>query len=653
MIPKLALLFPIIISGFTLFAQWNYDSLTNNPVSTGPTRNSSNPAIISDGNGGYYITWMQGVANLYPSDIYAQHINANGTPLWGANGIVICNNPADQFWPVLVSDGSGGVIIAWQDNRTNLDFYIYAQRITSTGTLLWANNGVRITNSFDEELGPDIISDGSGGAIISFWRSQNGGLITDVYAQRINSSGNAVWAAGGMPVCNATGRQEVQKMIPDGTGGAIITWMDFRVTFSIPDIYAQRINSSGAPVWTTNGIAVCASPNDQQYPRITTNGLNGAIITWIDFRNPTTDIYIQNITSSGSALWTANGVPVCTQPNNQFDASIVTDGIGGAVICWYDARNNGQGIYAQRVTSAGVRLWQADGKPVCTVLNKYSPPLMTAIGNSRVIIGWEDKRNNIEQNVYAQQLDANGNDVWTSQGVPVCSAPNYQIFQLTNGQSDHGAIISDGSGGAILAWQDGRHSTFTNVIDDIYISKLENAPVITPVLLNVTNQFQNSPSAKGKLANPPTNIAVSVKLDNVSIPYSAADSSFQYFTTGVTLPGNHLVQVNYYNFAGSTQKDSSFVVNIVTGVGGILSRGQIRVYPNPANERLTIDSLRLSDKWKYVRILTADGREVIKRAINNQQVTTVNVSFLKPGVYFIQIVNTEGISRKDSFIKIR
>ena len=114
-------------------------------------------------------------------------------PLWPANGIVICNHPADQFWPVLVSDGSGGVIITWQDNRAAFaDFYIYAQRVTAAGTILWAANGVRVTNSTIEEFTPKIISDGAGGAIISFYRSQNGGLVTDVYAQRINSSGTAI-----------------------------------------------------------------------------------------------------------------------------------------------------------------------------------------------------------------------------------------------------------------------------------------------------------------------------------------------------------------------------------------------------------------------------------------------------------------------------
>src|SRR5688572_4638017 len=185
---KLFISLLLTIHCFLLHAQWNYDSLTNTPVSTGLNKYSSHPAILSDGSGGYYVVWQQANGGTSINDLYAQHFNANGTPLWAANGIVICNLPSNQLWPSMVSDGSGGIIIIWQDNRTP-NHHIYAQRVNAAGNILWAANGVRLTDSFGEELGPVAVSDGAGGVIVGFWRIEIAGGESNIIAQRINSSG--------------------------------------------------------------------------------------------------------------------------------------------------------------------------------------------------------------------------------------------------------------------------------------------------------------------------------------------------------------------------------------------------------------------------------------------------------------------------------
>jgi hypothetical protein len=49
-------------------------------------------------------------------DVYAQRINSAGVVQWAANGIVVSNATADQVWPMIAADGSGGAVIAWYDN---------------------------------------------------------------------------------------------------------------------------------------------------------------------------------------------------------------------------------------------------------------------------------------------------------------------------------------------------------------------------------------------------------------------------------------------------------------------------------------------------------------------------------------------------------
>ena len=64
---------------------------------------------------------------------------------------------------------------------------------------------------------------------------------------------SAQWLPDGNPVCTAAGNQRVLKMIPDGSGGTIIVWEDHRNGTNY-NIYAQRMDNSGNELWTADGV---------------------------------------------------------------------------------------------------------------------------------------------------------------------------------------------------------------------------------------------------------------------------------------------------------------------------------------------------------------------------------------------------------------
>jgi hypothetical protein len=114
------------------------------------------------------------------------------------------------------------------------------------------------------------------------------------------------------------------------------------------------VDSSGAVQWTLDGVAICTAADYQCDPTIVSDGSGGAIITWEDSRSGTnSDIYAQRVDSSGAVQWTLDGVAVCTAANSQWSPTIVSDGSGGAIITWYDYRSGTSDIYAQRVDYTG------------------------------------------------------------------------------------------------------------------------------------------------------------------------------------------------------------------------------------------------------------------------------------------------------------
>ena len=118
----------------------------------------------------------------------------------------------------------------------------------------------------------------------------------------------AQWPANGTGVCTFAGQQGSPSITLDWLGGAIVAWDDAR--FGNDDIYAQRINATGNAVWSTNGVAVCTAPGSQGAPIAVPDEGNGTIVIWSDGRNPNPGIYTQRMNSSGVPLWTTNGVRI-------------------------------------------------------------------------------------------------------------------------------------------------------------------------------------------------------------------------------------------------------------------------------------------------------------------------------------------------------
>ena len=320
-----------------------------------------NPEIISDGAGGTIVTWLDARNGF--SDVYVQRTTSSGTVLWTADGVPLCTAWDNQRWAQIVSDGAGGAIVTWSDQRFSMyDSNIYAQHINAAGVVQWTTDGVLLCSASENQSLPELVSDGAGGAVVTWGDKRNGGD-PDIYAQHINSAGVVQWTVDGVPICTVTGSQLAPEVTSDGAGGAIMTWRDERS--GNPEIYLQLINASGTVQWTADGIPICAAADLQSYPLITSDSAGGAIVTWEDERNGNSDIYAQRIDASGTVQWTADGIPICTAADAQGYPEIISDGTGGAIIAWGDRRSGDSEIYLQLINSSGTVQWTADGVSIC------------------------------------------------------------------------------------------------------------------------------------------------------------------------------------------------------------------------------------------------------------------------------------------------
>ena len=375
---------------------------------------------------------------------------------WITNGAPVSTEMYDQSNPIAVSDGAGGAIVVWEDGRSGANIDIYAQRIDSYGNALWALGGVPLcVNEYDQN-GCRIVQDGLGGAIVVWLDFRTGQ--SDIYAQRIDADGNALWAADGVPVCTQGANQWELGAVSDGAAGVIVVWSDWRSGSG--DVFLQHIDSLGKRLWETDGLPAVSFMNDQYAPQIGPDGSGGVVVGWIDYRSGYSEVYAQRIGSDGTVLWTADGVPVNAGGAYQYDMSLAS-GSSGAVFTWTEYRTYYQDVFLQRLDLNGNQLWAAEGVAACPYESDKSGTRLVEDLSGGAILAWFDGRGE-NYPVYAQRVDADGTLLWAESGVMV-----YDVYT----QSEiH--FAPDGAGGAIVAFDPYYDYSETA---DIYAQRLDGS----------------------------------------------------------------------------------------------------------------------------------------------------------------------------------
>jgi len=479
----------IFFNEFAL-AQWTTDSTVNTTVNAAlGQQNIGNSDydqhnLVSDSAGGVIVAWQDTRSN---GAIYAQRLHSDGTLAWNSNGVPIkqLTGGGNLDDPCITTDGKGGAIIAWHEYHSGSGDSLFAQRIDANGNIKWTADGVTICNDSVTNDNPQICSDDSGGAIIAW--SAHLSYNESIYAQRIDSNGALKWPTNGIAVrSGALYSPPSPQLCSDGVGGAYVAWHDI-VTLS--QDYVQRISSAGTLLWTSPGVALTtSSPYTTEFPRVCSDGNHGVIVEWAqtDYSN-TYIIHVQRVDSSGTPLWTSGGVQVSSHKGNS--ANIVPDGNNGVIIAWSDFREatNAANIYTQRVNSSGNLVWDTAGIAVTTadkVSGYYSSPSyrcsIATDGNGGAIIGWIDTRSgSSNQYLYAEAVSSSGSLQWPVDGITVSKSGNFGCYNQQ--------IISAEAGKAILVWEDARNSGATN----LYAQKIGSSGLLPVELTSFSGSASN------------------------------------------------------------------------------------------------------------------------------------------------------------------
>ena len=431
----------LVVCAASLVLAWSHDPSQNNVVCD-VTDAQGCPSIVHVGEGNTYVVWEDHREGHIRT--FGQWLNCNGDPMWTPGGIPVTDTSSYQLSAVALPGPDLSCYVVWQDARTG-NWRLMAQRMDPGGFQLWNPDGVPVCTDGTGQYGHMAVGDGSGGLIVAWVDNRGGEYTPDIYAQRIDQSGSPQWAPAGAAVCTLSSYQNLHGIAADGVGGAFITWLDDRAGVDSLDIYIEHVTSDGYREWGgPYGVRVCGATGWQFDGGVVADGAGGAFVVWRDDRAGT-DIYAQRVDAYGSLLWGTNGTAVQATGYAEFSPVVIDDGDGGIVVAWLDGRAGDCDIYAQRVDRWGAPLWSSGGAEVCTYGTYSEAPVLISDGAEGVVAVWEDYRPApIVADVYAQRLDDEGNMLWDEDGVAVST-------QM--GRQEECVATSDGAGGVIAAWR--------------------------------------------------------------------------------------------------------------------------------------------------------------------------------------------------------
>ena len=316
---------------------------------------------------------------------------------------------------------------------------------------------ITVANAVDGQLFPQGVPDGKGGIII-VWEDYRTGKDWDVYAQRVDEKNTAMWNQNGIPLSIAPFNQRRLRMVGYDTH-AIVVWNDRRGRSSW-DIYAQAVSIDGKTLWGKDAIPICTNTADQSTQAILSDEEDGAIFVWEDERRSTEfqDLYIQRVNSEGQTLWEHDGMLVYQSESLQSNPILISGGKDGFFIVWWDVIGSDEWhIMAFRFSYDGKPLWD---KPLLVTPKDgmQGVPLAVTDGKGGIIVVWQVYENFINDQFYAQRISSDGSKLWQEKGIPICTADGIQ---------KNAAIVDDGEGGAFVVWSDER-----DIYSDLYAQRI-------------------------------------------------------------------------------------------------------------------------------------------------------------------------------------
>ncbi len=205
-------------------------------------------AMIGDGSGGVIIAWTTTVDTA----LRMQRIDAAGTAVWTAGGIVVIDEGYHADIKGLITNGAGGAFVAAQLN-TPTDPYTYMQLILQNGTM-WYTGSQLVKNEQNETIFDEVTMapDGSGGFWMAMFTYSTGAASVQHLSGNYLTWANKTTIPGLTDLYGTGSVVGGLALLPESTGGVYLAWQDIRSASY--GLYMTLLDDAAEAVWPVEGL---------------------------------------------------------------------------------------------------------------------------------------------------------------------------------------------------------------------------------------------------------------------------------------------------------------------------------------------------------------------------------------------------------------
>ncbi|MCP4584222.1 MAG: T9SS type A sorting domain-containing protein [candidate division Zixibacteria bacterium] len=450
----------IAVPGAAL-AQWP-DNADSNLVINDQSGAQAIPKVATTSDGGCFVSWYNNSSGNY--DMYMQYLNADGVVQWERNGQLISDHP-QATWLTdysMTVDHEDHAIITFNDTRAGEDWDIYAYRISPLGDFAWGDDGLTLSANNGFEPYPQVTVTSSGNMVFA-WQEEN-----MIHIRKVNPAGEDMWDPATITLTSTHGLS-IPRIVSAENDGVILQVLDAAGPnyWDPKHIYVHKFDSLGAALWGENGVAVSTAGGIgiQMFPNLADDGNGGSYSYWYDTRTMDHHVYVQHVTVSGEAEWTANGVQTCLAGGQlQMSPALARLGETGDVLVFYNFTNSSQsqvGLQGQRISSEGLRQWTDNGVELEPLANRSLWDIKAFTLDDGAVVTYFDTPVGDVTNSYVKaiRVDEDGNQVWDTSPAYMCSYLGGKVH-LDAEINSHGQVIA--------AWEDKRIDSSA----DIYLQNI-------------------------------------------------------------------------------------------------------------------------------------------------------------------------------------
>lgn len=640
----------------TTFAQWSSNPNENTALSLASGEQAI-PKIATSDNGTSYVSWFSNEEGNY--NVRLQKLDVYGNFQWDSVGLLISNHPAMTWltdWDMTI-DQDEYAILTFQDIR-NGNNDVFAYRISPDGEFVWGADGIEMSTGPAFDASPKVTVTNTNNSVFA-WQADE-----VIIMQKVSPDGTKLWVESGITL-SGTNTFSWPQLLAVGEDDVIMKYFEDSGPLWAPTrhVFAQRFDADGNPVWTEPSVISNEggiSAWTQVFPFIN-DGNDGFYIAWHDDRdmNNLASIYVQHIDADGNVLFADDGVEASIMPNrNHFYAQLaMPPGSENIFVFWneMDIDQVNRGIYGQKISLAGERLWNDDGKKFIELSPLDVYPFAARNSDEDMVVFYEENASMPIATTKAMRIDNDGNFVWPDQMVSISSIQTEKV---------HAEAGNFFNGQWITVWEDDR-----NGYKDIYGQNIQLdgtlGPIVIPTDLTVTPDTVICDVYGGHHVYVINNTAEAV---NVSDIYFDLGWHVE-FTAPLNLPNNlqpgDSIDVEFYVIPGSIYNPDGYVYDVLiieSEIGNYTvdiainwdllgavttnksNSGIVMVSPNPAKEYISFTIRTEKTSNSKITILDSFGKLIKSLPFNNTQMTSWNLidnqgQRIPSGVYYYRVIS--------------